>query len=77
MKILKNYGEIEINNNIENNYYITTIIKTKIFNELFLMSVGICNGGFFEQDKLKYDNNLSDDENLQNFYNYLLEISNQ
>ena len=77
MNIIKNYGEIEINNNIENNYYITTIIKTKIFNELFLMSVGICNGGHFEQDKLKYNNDTSEDENLQNFIEYLMEKDEQ
>ena len=77
MNVIKNYGEIEINSNIENNYYITTIIKTKIFNEFFLMSVGVCNGGHFEQDKLKYDSDFSEDENLQNFIEYLTEISNQ
>mgnify|MGYP003153390640 CR=1 FL=1 len=76
MNVIRNYGEFEIINN-DNDTYITTIIKTKIFNELFLMSVGVCNGGYFEQDKLKYDSDFSEDENLQNFIEYLTEISNQ
>ena len=75
MNIIKNYGEIEINENIEPNHYTTTIIKTKVFNEFYLMSVGICNGGHFEQDKLKYNESMSEDENLQNFIEYLIEQS--
>jgi len=69
MNIIKNYGYVEINGDV------STLLKTKIFNNLFLVSAGTCNGGHFEQDKLQYNTDFTEDENLQNFIDYLYDQS--
>ena len=68
MKILKDFGQIEISS--DNDFYICNIAKIELGNKIYFAEIYICNAGIFEQEKLKYDLMEKEYINLENFINY-------
>ena len=71
MKILKDFGQIEISS--DNDFYICNIAKIEIGNRIYFAEIHICNAGIFEQEKLEYDLMEKEYINLENFINHLTE----